>query len=75
MCYDIPLFKGLVAGLPLIGTKDGALRYKSVGRSRIQDSIRINNIINCYRHDDDDDDDDYYFRPVGPPEGYKDVLS
>jgi hypothetical protein len=25
--------------------------------------------------DDDDDDDDYYFRPVGPPEGYKDVLS
>jgi hypothetical protein len=25
--------------------------------------------------DDDDDDDDDYFRPVGPPEGYKDVLS
>ena len=25
--------------------------------------------------DDDDDDDDNYFRPVGPPEGYKDVLS
>jgi hypothetical protein len=25
--------------------------------------------------DDDNDDDDYYFRPVGPPEGYKDVLS
>ncbi|KAG9240230.1 hypothetical protein BJ878DRAFT_484033 [Calycina marina] len=24
-------------------------------------------------HDDDDDDD--YFRPVRPPEGYKDVLS
>ena len=24
---------------------------------------------------DDDDDDDNYFRPVGPPEGYKDVLS
>jgi hypothetical protein len=24
---------------------------------------------------DDDDDDDDYFRPVGPPEGYKDVLS
>jgi hypothetical protein len=24
---------------------------------------------------DDDDDDDYYFRPVGPPKGYKDVLS
>jgi hypothetical protein len=23
----------------------------------------------------DDDDDDYHFRPVGPPEGYKDVLS
>jgi hypothetical protein len=22
-----------------------------------------------------DDDDDNYFRPVGPPEGYKDVLS
>ena len=25
--------------------------------------------------DSDDDDDDNYFRPVGPPEGYKDVLS
>jgi hypothetical protein len=27
------------------------------------------------RSDDDDDDDDDDFRPVGPPEGYKDVLS
>ena len=26
-------------------------------------------------HSHDDDDDDYNFRPVGPPEGYKDVLS
>jgi hypothetical protein len=27
------------------------------------------------KDDDDDDDDDSYFRPVEPPEGYKDVLS
>jgi hypothetical protein len=26
-------------------------------------------------HYNDDDDNDNYFRPVGPPEGYKDVLS
>ena len=25
--------------------------------------------------DDDDDDDDSYLRPLGPPEGYEDVLS
>ena len=36
--------KGLVAGLPLIGTKGGALGYKSVGGSHIYDSIII--IIN-----------------------------
>ena len=43
-CCDTPLFKGLVAGLPLIGTKGGALGYKSVGGSHIYDSIII--IIN-----------------------------
>jgi hypothetical protein len=45
-CYDIPLFKGFIAGLPLIGTKDGTPGYKSVGRSRIHDSIIISNTIN-----------------------------
>jgi hypothetical protein len=41
----------LVAGLPLIGTKGGAPGYKSVGRSRIHDSIIIIiNTINFYRH-------------------------
>jgi len=32
-------------------------------------------IFSSFCDDDDDDDDDDYFRPVGPPEGYKDVLS
>jgi hypothetical protein len=45
-CHDISLFKELVAGLPLIGTKGGAPGYKSVGRSRIHDSIIIINTIN-----------------------------
>jgi hypothetical protein len=34
--------------------------------------VRIRRLLD---DDDDDDDDDDYFRPVGPPEGYKDVLS
>jgi hypothetical protein len=45
-CYDIPLFKGSVAGLPLICTEGGAPGYKSTGRSRIQDRIIIINSIN-----------------------------
>jgi hypothetical protein len=31
--------------------------------------------LDRYYNNDDDDDNDDYFRPVGPPEGYKDVLS
>jgi hypothetical protein len=45
-CCDIPLFKGSVAGLPLICTEGGAPGYKSTGRSRIHDSIEIINSIN-----------------------------
>jgi hypothetical protein len=45
-CCDIPLFKGSVASLPLICTEGGAPGYKSVGRSRIHDSITIIRIIN-----------------------------
>jgi hypothetical protein len=40
------LFKGSVAGLPLICTEGGAPGYKSAGRSRIHDSITIINSIN-----------------------------
>ena len=45
-CCDIPLLKGLVAGLPLIGGR--APGYKSMGRSHIHDSknITIINTIN-----------------------------
>jgi hypothetical protein len=44
-CYDISLLRGwLVAGLPLICIKGGALGYKAVGRAYIHDSIII--IIN-----------------------------
>jgi hypothetical protein len=46
LCCDIPLFKGSVAGLPLICTEGGALGYKSTGRSRIHDSRIIINSIN-----------------------------
>jgi hypothetical protein len=46
VCCDIPLFKGSVAGLPLICTEGGAPGYKSTGRSRIHDSIIIINSIN-----------------------------
>jgi hypothetical protein len=46
LCCDIPLFKGLVAGLPLICTEGGALGYKSAGRSRIHDSIESSISIN-----------------------------
>jgi hypothetical protein len=37
--------------------------------------VQKNGVIYKGTADDDDDDDDYYFRPVRPPEGYKDVLS
>ena len=39
----------MVAGLPLIGTKGGALGYKVMGRTQIHDSIIINtnNLPSC----------------------------
>jgi hypothetical protein len=37
-------------------------------------SVGLSSLL-IYLISNDNDDDDNYFRPVGPPEGYKDVLS
>jgi hypothetical protein len=43
-CYDISLFKGSIAGLPLTCTEAGAPGYKAMGRSHLHGSRTINSI-------------------------------